>query len=408
MKAALPAILILTLCVAGCETLVNGQRPSVEPRDLTTAEARVVEADNAFGLKLFRALNREDAGENVFISPLSVSMALGMTLNGARGETREAMKEALELQGLGEEEINEAYRAISTLLQGLDPEVRFRIANSIWYRLGFAVEDEFIEQSRKYFDAEVAELDFAHPDAPATINSWIEDATEGLIDEMIEQIGSDVVMYLVNAIYFKGDWMYPFDVSATRDETFTTGTGRAVTVPMMQQQTMLPFASTDRFLALDLPYGDSLFSMTLLLPREGHSVEDVIDGLSADSWNELSGSFRNTLVSLKMPRFRLEYEKELNQILSDLGMEIAFDRNNADFTGINRDGQLYISLVKHAALVEVDEEGTEAAGATVVEITVTSAPQVQAFYLDRPFVFSIRERTTDSILFIGKVNDPST
>lgn len=408
MRRLLPALLLATVLFgAACDSLVDSDPVRVPPRTLTEAEIQLLEADNAFGLKLFRAISDEAPGENVFLSPLSISMALGMTLNGARGETREGMREALELQGLGDEEINRAYRAVIDLLRGLDPKVRFDIANSIWYRTGFRVEDDFLESAREFFDAELAELDFGRPDAPDIINAWIERATEGLIKEMIDSVGPDVVMYIINAIYFKGDWASQFDPADTRDETFRTGDGREVTVPMMHQQTRLPFASTETYFAVDLPYGDSLYSMSILLPREGVNVDDVIAQLDTDSWTRLAAQYRNDLVDLKMPRFEMSYEKELNDVLSILGMDRAFVPGVADFSGISRDAELYISMVKHAAHIRVDEEGTEAAAATVVEIELTSVPLVHQVHLNRPFVFSIRERHSGAILFIGKANDVS-
>jgi serine protease inhibitor len=406
MRYALHVTLVaFVFLLTACETLVGPAVNGEPPRELTPAELRVVEADNTFGLNVFRALVEEAPQANVFISPLSISMALGMTLNGAAGETREAMQETLALHGLTEAEINEAYRELKVILQNLDPQVRFDIANSIWYRTGFAVEDDFLNKGREYFDAEIAELDFSRPDAPDIINRWIEDATEGLIEEMIDSIGGDVVMYLINAIYFKGDWMYRFDEANTRDETFTSADGREVTVPMMRQQDRLSFASTNQFLAVDLPYGDSLYSMTVLLPREGTSTTEIIAGLDAAAWSDIDGELRVARVDLKMPRFELSYEEELNDVLRALGMDVAFDPPRADFTRINRDGGIYISMVKHAAHVRVDEEGTEAAAATVVEMERTSAPLVHEVHLTRPFVFAIREHHSGSILFIGVAND---
>ena len=380
------------------------------PRPLTTAERQVSEADNRFGLKLFRALSEAERDENLFISPLSVSMALGMTMNGASGETYAAMQETLELAGLSEEEINTSYQGLIELLTGLDPKVIFEIANSIWVREGFAVEPPFIGASQTYFDAAVREMDFASPATVQAINGWVDEKTHGKIDKIIETIDRDVVMFLINAIYFKGTWTYEFDEAETRDEPFTQHDGATVQVPMMHQETDLPYFETETFQAVDLPYGDSLFSMTVLLPREGHDADDLAAEINPERWNDWMRRFETQGVDLRLPRFKLEYEQELNDVLKALGMEVAFTPYEASFSRINdpkrtgRQDSLYIGYVKHKAFVEVNEEGTEAAAVTVVVIRTTSGGGAAVMHVDRPFVFALRERHSGTVLFIGKVN----
>ncbi|UCB53045.1 MAG: serpin family protein, partial [Candidatus Zixiibacteriota bacterium] len=207
----------------------------VASRELTASEKLLVESDNKFGLKLFREIVKEDNDQNVFISPLSVSMALGMTYNGAAGTTREAMQKTLELSGLTIEEVNKSYKTLLELLSQLDPKVRFQIANSIWYRKGMSFEKDFIDLNRTYFDALVSELDFADPKAAETINAWVDENTNGKITQIVDPpIDPLMVMFLINAIYFKGDWLYPFEESDTFNGSFTLGDGSTVTVPMMR------------------------------------------------------------------------------------------------------------------------------------------------------------------------------
>ena len=402
----LPALLLaIGLFASGCTLMEPDEddRP-IELRPLTSAEQQISEADNRFGLKLFRALSEDERDANLFISPLSVSMALGMTLNGADGETYAAMQKTLELAGLSEEEINTSYQGLIELLTNLDRKVVFEIANSVWYRQGFAVEPPFVDASETYFDAAIREMDFNSPAAVQAINGWVEEETHGKIDQIINEIDPGIVMFLINAIYFKGTWTYEFDESDTRDDAFTQHDGTDVQVPMMRQEADLPYFETEAFQAVDLPYGDSLFSMTVLLPREGHDVDDLAAELEPEQWNEWMGRFATREVDLRLPRFKLEYEKELNDVLTTLGMGVAFARGLADFTRINRDGGLNIDYVKHKTFVEVNEEGTEAAAVTVVAIELTSAPVTPAMHVNRPFVFAIRERHSGTILFIGKVN----
>lgn len=397
--------LILALLIAGCDAAGPSEtKPAEPPRALTEAEKQVVDSDNRFGLKLFRTLSDDAAGENVFISPLSVSMALGMTLNGAEGETRAAMEEALEHAGLSEAEINKSYRGLIDLLTTLDPEVTLSIANSIWHDQRFAVEPAFIDTNETYFDAQVEALDFTDPGAVDTINSWVSDKTRGKIDKILQSISPDEVMFLINALYFKGTWTNEFDEADTKEEAFTQHDGSTTQVPMMHQEVSLPYFDTEQFRAVDIPYGDSLYSMTVLLPREGHDVDALAANLDQQTWNDWTNRFETRGIDLKLPRFKLEYKEKLNDALKALGMGVAFSCRQANFSGINPDQDLCISKVKHKTFLEVNEEGTEAAAVTSVGVEATSVGGgLMEMHVNRPFVLAIRERHSGTILFIGKV-----
>ncbi len=402
-------VLLGGLAWAGCaDEAVGPERPQVQ---LTQAQQQVVAADNAFGLKLFRRLSQDEGDANVFISPLSVSMALGMTLNGALGDTRAAIAQTLDVAGLPPEEINAAYRTLIDVLTSLDSKVRLDLANAIWYRQGFAVEPAFLDANRTFFDAEVRALDFGNPEAAGIINGWVKDKTQGRIDKIVDPPISPLTMlYLINAVYFRGDWTYRFDKAKTQNDTFTRADGSTTTVRMMtMEQASLPYLAGESFQAVDLPYGDSLFSMTLFLPDEGTHLDSFVARLSRENWDAWTGRLAPAnFERVQLPRFNLEYKASLNQALAALGMDVAFDPGRADFGGINpQEKDLHISDVLHKTFVAVDEEGTEAAAVTAVVIGVTSTPQRLTLRLDRPFVFAIREQATDAILFIGKVTDPS-
>jgi len=400
---------LLLLAGAGCDTIGSGESEEAPPpRPLTATEQQVVDTDNTFGLKLLRAtMAAEDASRNVFLSPLSVSMALGMTLNGARGETRAAMEATLEKQDLAPTEINDAYRGLITLFEGLDPTVELALANSIWYRKDFPVKQAFIDTNRTHFDAEVGKVDFSTPDASDRINSWVNDKTRGNIEKIVPgRIPRDVVMYLINATYFKGPWRDQFDPARTEKEPFRRADGSTVPVPMMEktEDVVHPTYRTNQFRAIDIAYGDSLYSMTILLPHEDTSVQSIVDSLDAETWRQVTeGLAPQSLSRLKMPRFTLRYEKTLNDVLRDLGMGVAFTKR-ANFRDI-ADTSLAIDKVKHKTFLRVDEEGTEASAATSVGIRVTSAPPT--FIVDRPFVVAIRENHSGTILFLGAVLDPT-
>ncbi len=403
---------LFCLIVAGCSDNPVDPGRSELPRALTAQEISLIESDNLFGLNLFRAISAFETDKNVFISPLSVSMALGMTLNGADGDTYDDMKQTLQLAGLTEEEINQSYRSLIGLLTTLDPRVIFQIANSIWYRDVFPISQSFIDLNREYFDAEVTGLDFNDPNAANVINQWVSTRTNGRIDSIVDSpIDALTVMILINAIYFKGNWTYKFDIAKTADDLFTLPDGSTKQIPMMNQdEATFPYFENNDFQAVDLAYGDSLFSMTIVLPKSGTDLDALIESLDKTTWESWINQLHpREFGLLQMPRFELEYEVRLNDILSALGMEIAFDPYSADFNRM-REGtgdNLYISGVKHKTYVKVDEEGTEAAAVTSVTVGATSAPVLVMMRVNRPFIFMIRERFSGTILFIGKIVDPS-
>jgi serpin B len=378
------------------------------PRDLSIAELGLIEADNAFALKLFKEINAQQPDNNLFISPLSVAMALGMTYNGADGETQAAMQQALELEGMSVQHVNEAYRDLIDLLFELDPLVQFDLANSIWYRENITFEQAFLDVNRDYFDATVSGLDFSLPSAPNTINAWVRENTGGKIEEIVASpIPLGVVMYLINAVYFKGTWTYQFDRDLTQDAPFTLLTGNAQAVEMMSYagEADLSYTTTDLFEAVDLPYGGQAFTMTVLLPREGVHVDAVVDALDSESWNSWMSGLAETSAIVSMPKFTLEYEIELKDVLEALGMGVAFT-GAANFSKMRPENDLFISKVTHKTFVDVYEEGTEAAAATSVEIGLTCACGPFEFRVDRPYVFAIREKHSGTIIFMGKIVDP--
>ena len=399
---ALPLILILVFSAVTCDHQGTTDPFTGELRDLTGPELQLVESDNAFGMKIFKAIVEAKADSNVFISPLSIAMALGMTMNGAAGNTYEEMKNTLEFHELTEDQINGAFRSLIDLLVDLDPEVIFEIANSIWVRLGYPVLQDFLDVNQTYFDAEIRELDFSLAEAVDIINGWIADKTHGKIEEVLDRIDPNVIMYLINAIYFKGTWTYQFDESETVDAQFTIPDGSQVSCEMMRMQCDLDYFQGPGFQAVDLPYGNGQFSMTVLLPDPGTTVDDIAAQITPQTWSQWMSSLEETTINLGLPRFTLEWEMLLNDILKQLGMVDAFGAG-ADFTRINPGGNLYISRVIHKTFVEVDEEGTEAAAVTVVEMREFATPGMT---MNRPFLFVIRENHSGTLLFMGKLVNP--
>lgn len=381
------------------------------PRSLSSSESHLIHAGNAFTFALFRqTLDAEPADSNVFVSPLSVAMALAMTYNGASGATATSFEQTLQMAGLSRTEINGAYRSLIDLLRGLDPSVTFTIANSIWYRQDYTFLPAFLETNRTYFDAEVTGLDFGSPSAPTAINAWVSDRTAGRIPTIVPQtIPDDIIMYLINAIYFKGNWTHRFDAALTQVQPFHLEGGGTVSVPLMTHGTEVPVRLAWDTLAavLDLPYGGGAYAMTVVLPLGGATMASLAAALTEEQWNAWIAALDSTEMRVFLPKFTLRYElEEAVPVLKALGLAPAFcDALPApDFSLMDPSGRACISEVKHKTFVLVDEAGTEAAAVTSVGVGVTSAPV--EFRVDRPFVFAIRERLSGTILFMGRVMNP--
>jgi len=377
-------------------------------RELTSTEKALVNSGNSFGYELFHEVVRAEKDKNIFISPLSVSMALAMTYNGAAGETEEAMRTTLGFASLTREQVNEAFKSLVALLLSLDPQIQLQIANSIWYRQGYTVQPEFVSLNRNFFAALVQGLDFNDPNAPNIINAWVDQNTNGKIKKIIGQIDSLTVMFLINAIYFKGTWTYQFDKAKTQEDWFSRPDGVRVPCKMMvQTNAHFLYHSTDELQIIDLPYGRGLYSMTIILPRPHVNVDSLIVRLDAATLAQWVGSLREQQGTLYLPKLKLEYELLMNDVLKAMGMAIAFSRG-ADFSRMFVEKlDLYISRVLHKTFVQVDEEGTEAAAVTAVEISLTSAgPNGFIMRVDRPFVFLIRENHSQTVLFAGKIIEP--
>lgn len=401
--------LMVAACLAfgGCGDKVCDPEDN-PPRQVTETEQRLIDSFNRFGINLLKEISRGRDQGNVFISPLSVSMALGMTYNGAAGTTESAMRETLEFDDLTLEEINEAYSSLIDLLSGLDPNVQFQLANSIWYRLGYTFKQDFIDRNQTYFNAVVQGLNFGDPGASVTINNWVGENTGGRIEEIVPDVIDPLtVMFLINAIYFKGAWTYEFDPADTEDDTFRLPNGTAVSCRMMNQIDEFRYLQGNGFEAIDLPYGDGDFSMVVILPSENkNDVDTMIDALDQETWRAWLASFEEAEGHLQLPKFTVTYEAVLNDVLTGMGMGVAFDPETADFSGMY-DGweRLFISSVKHKTFVNVDEEGTEAAAVTSVEVGATG---ISGFWMrvDRPFLFVIRDSHSQTILFVGKIVEP--
>jgi serpin B len=406
MKTKTILSLIIVLVITSCEKQVDHSQDDSKINITKTTE-QIIKADNQFGFDLFkRVLANDDTSDNVFISPTSVALALAMAYNGADGATKTAMEETLKKNGLTAEEINQTYKSLIDALKQLDPDVLLEIANSIWYRDDVEVMPDFINTNRAYYDAEVRSLKF-NAEARNIINAWVADKTHDKIKEVLDFIPPDAIMYIINAIYFKGIWKSEFEKAKTSDLPFYLKDGSVIQVPTMQQQDTFKYLNNELFSAIELPYGSGNFSMVIMLPENGKSTDDIVNQLSPETWSEWINGLSEKEVVLHLPRFKFEYKKLLNDDLTDMGMGIAFSPD-ADFSKIDPTRDIMISRVIHKTFVEVNEEGTEAAAVTVIEFIETSiiGDSPVYLYIDKPFLFVIKEKDTGAILFIGRVNNP--
>ena len=373
-------------------------------------EPQLVSTQHRFAFKLFAELTKSNIEQNVFVSPTSVALALALAYNGARGETAHAIARTLELGEIGLDALNRANAALIESLRALDPHVALAIANSLWAQQDISFAPGFLKSSQEFYRAEVATLDFGNASAVATINAWVERNTAGKIEKIIDQIDRSAVLFLINAIYFKGRWAKPFDPRRSREMPFMLSGGRQKQQPMMAQTGKFDYYAIPGFQAISLPYGAGRVSMYIFLPEQRSSLRAFRRELSHRSWDAWLRHFRPSEGTIMLPRFKLAYEATLNDALKALGMGIAFDPRRADFGGMIADGKpsANIDEVKHKTFVEVNEEGTEAAAVTSIGMVLTTmAPQRNfSMIVDRPFFCAIRDNQTGALLFMGAITDP--
>lgn len=416
MKTFFAVVNALILCstLASMGRMENHRaiaNPQPEKEQSKKVDDWLIAANSGFAFKLYGQVLKQRGGENVFISPASIMLALAMTYNGAEGETRKAMADALEVDSMSPEEVNRAFADLRSTLANADPKLQLRIANSLWAKNSFTPKPTFIQRSKEYYAAEVASLDFASPAAPATINSWVKRNTEGRIEGVVDRIKPETILFLINAIYFKGQWQVSFEKEKTKDDMFRLADGRQKKLPMMFQSRKYLYHKDEDFQAVALPYGNGRMSMYVFLPNESSTLDQFERKLTRENWENWMRGFRLAPGDLTLPRFKIEYEVDLNDMLKALGMGEAFDPLRANFSGIAElnSGRIYLSKVRHKAFAEVNEEGTVAAAATAVEGVLTSVQQPQEPFImkvDRPFFFAIRDNSSGIVLFMGSVANP--
>jgi serpin B len=375
------------------------------PNTINTDSNKLINTNNDFGFRLLSLLVEQDTDKNVFISSFSMAIALAMIYNGAENKTKQALAELLGLKGFDLQQINKANAWLLSIQGRIDSKVQFAIANSIWVRTGITPSLNFIQQIKDYYAGEVANLDFSRPDAANAINNWVHDKTHGKIHELVTpSLVDPAILILINAIYFKGSWTKQFDKEKTTEKDFHMIDGSHMPCPMMSQSGEYSYCETNEFQAVSLPYGEGRFSMYIFLPKPAYSIAEFQKKLTVPNWQKWMSGFDIAKGETSIPRFKVEYGQDLLEDLKALGGdEIA----GVDFTAMGA-GPLLISNVIHKVVVEVNEEGTEAAAAAAV-IMFRGMPPTKLFTLtvDRPFFAAIVDNLTSAVLFSGFILDPT-
>ncbi|NSW75612.1 MAG: serpin family protein [Candidatus Atribacteria bacterium] len=405
-------IIISTLMVGVFIFFCGGCVVSVPSPPLVTlpVEEQMIRGINEFGVSLLRELWKTKE-ENLFLSPAGIEMALSMAAGGARGKTQEEMLRVMGLSGMTLETIRENNLNLVKMLNGASAKVEVRTANSLWARKGIPFYESFLANTRQYYQAEAEIVDFADPETLSRINQWVNKATHSKIDRILDRIPQDAILVLLNAIYFKGKWLYRFDPQKTQSLPFYLLSGEPKNLPTMWQKGKFRYTENDRLQAIRLPYGDPGFSMYIILPREVNGVEELLHSLDASDLEAIIQGMSERQGEVYLPRFTITFEEVLNDILKSLGMRDAFDEMNADFSGMLPIPPVaYVSEVKHKSVLEVTEEGTEAAAVTSVTINLTAAPPEESFLMrvDHPFLLCIRDERNGLFLFVGVVTNPES
>ncbi|MDM9385447.1 serpin family protein [Chlorogloeopsis sp. ULAP01] len=415
-RYVMAAASVMLMGVIGCSQVSDStsvfaqSRPphseSPMPAKSVLPNTKLTTANTKFGFKLFSRILEQEGDKNVFVSPASIAIALDMTYNGASGSTQQAMAKALELEGLTLSEINSSNAALKALLENSDTQVQLNIANSLWANQDASFKPEFLQRTQEFYQAKVTNVNFQDAGAPGIINNWVNENTRGKINKIVERLEPDQVLFLINAIYFKGKWTNEFDKNQTAQHPFYLTSGKQKQHPMMSQKGKYKYYENEQLQAVSLPYGqNSNISLYVFLPKQNYTLKSLYQNLNADNWEKWMSQFTKREGFIRLPRFKTDYEITLNNALKALGMGEAFS-NQADFSNMGKN--FAISEVKHKTFVEVNEEGTEAAATTSVGIVATSMPLDEPFRMivDRPFLCAIRDNQTGSVLFIGSIVDP--
>ena len=425
--AAVVLSCVMTSCSSSDETAGDPDEPKrlvymiadPQPIQLTEAQRVFANDNNQFTLNFLKTVNEVDnTGKSFIYSPLSITYVLGMVNDAATGQTEKELEQTLGFHEGGIKAVNEYCKKLIDGLPKVDENVKLNIANAIFLNKDYTLKPQFEQDMSDYYDAKAEALDFSSSQTLSRINGWCNEKTNGMIPTILNDVNPNMVSYLLNAIYFKADWRSKFDKNNTKEEAFTTENG-TITLPLMHQNVLISYLKTDTYSAVILPYGAGLWNMTVLLPEEGKTTDDVIKELAESStvnnpgWCETGGNyFQGYEVDLKLPRFETDSDTDklgikdgLVGLMKNMGINLAFDSYLAEIPNMCN-GPVYIAMMRQKAKIKVNEEGSEAAAVTVAGMDLLSAGPMEypkaTFHANRPFVYVIREASSGVILFVGK------
>lgn len=393
------ALSLMSMFVVACASSDHSES-NEEPMNIKVSEK--------FATNIFK-LAAKKPDSNIVVSPYSVSTALSMAYNGAGSKTKTEMQNVLDYTGLSDEAVNQQNLSLYKSLMQVNPSSELTVANAMFANKNFEFVKAFMDSNQKYYGAKLETLDFADLSTVNKINNWVKDNTKSKIPSILDKVAPDAILYLVNAVYFKGVWLDEFKKDETQPVDFKLSNGSKKTVEMMNRSAKMSYFAGNNFQAVMLPYKDKRLQMCIFLPDKKSNITAFINSLTSESWSEWREQFRKEEGHLGLPRFKVEYKTELSEVLKAAGMPCAFEDNCADFKKMIEQNAM-ISRVLHKTYLEVNEKGTEAAAATAIEMSVTSAPMNPKppfeMICDRPFVVAIRDEKTNAILFVGAIVDP--
>ena len=352
---------------------------------------------------------RQNSEQNIAVSPVSLALALSMLYNGTSGTTRQEISSALGMKGVNLNAFNHANKTLEKSLETNDYCGKLAIANSLWTRQGFPFRYQFLKTNQEYYQAQITNLNFESSESVGIINRWVKDKTLEKIPQIIEQISHDDVLFLINAIYFQGIWQVEFDPHLTTQQPFYLSNDRVIKFPLMSREGKYRYFETSEFQAVSLPYTGERFSLEVFLPRPDKNLKDLVSQLTVGQWKKWMGQFREQQGQLKLPRFSLSYEVDMEKALMSLGMSTMFERSSANFSELTS-RQVYVNRMRHKTLVEINEKGTQSAVTSPIRARVTSVflPEEQfTMIVNRPFLCTIRDHKTNAIIFVGVVKEPN-
>lgn len=400
------SFMIIPLSILSCAKHVEAPKENIiERKDipLTKTQQGYVQANNQFAFNLLKEVYKEAQQKSFIISPLSVSYAMGVLNNGAQGNTLAQINAALGYKEGGLTALNEFAKYLMDETAKVDPSTKVEIANAVVSNKDkLVLKEKFTEDVKNYYYAEIADMSFSKDNVPGHVNGWCKDKTHGMIPKILEEVNPSDIFYILNAIYFKGIWADKFDTGKTKDEEFKKEDGSVVSVKMMHNRAKYMLSANEVYESLCLPYGNGAYNMIVLLPTEGHKVQDIVEALDYDSWKNNMAEMNSYEADVKLPKFETSYEIELNKALLSLGVEDAFDIAKADFKAMSEDAG-FINRVFQKAKIKVDEEGAEASAVTIISgVTSVGPGGVFYFHADRPFLYAITEVSTGAVFFMGQ------